>query len=326
MVTRRRLALLACLLFAPAALAACSADLGDQPAPAWHGGTLTIGTGPTNGVFNQVGGGYADIINRHLPGYEALAPPTNGAGENLQRLAIDDVQVAFTFADVAADAAAGKGAFEGKPVQLRALARIFNGYTQLVVRADAGITSIRQLKGKRVATGPQNSGTEEVSLRLLAAAGLDVKRDITRVSASLSQMATSMEAGELDAMFYAAGLPTVGIQALFDRSPGRFTLVPLEELAQPISQAHPDIYAPGRIPKALYGLSADVDTIAVPNLIVVSADMPDDMAYRLTELLFSYQSELAAVHPEGANFSRDIAPLVSPVELHPGAKRFYGVP
>jgi hypothetical protein len=29
------------------------------------------------------------------------------------------------------------------------------------------------------------------------------------------------------------------------------------------------------------------------------------------------------VHPEGGNFSRDAAPLVSPLELHPAARRFY---
>ncbi|MEU7819638.1 TAXI family TRAP transporter solute-binding subunit [Catellatospora sp. NPDC049133] len=323
MVRRRRLALLLCVLLGPA-LAACSADA-EEAAPAWHGGTLTIGTGPTNGVFNQVGGGYADLINRHLPGYEALAPPTNGAGDNLQRLAIDDVQIAFTFADVAADAAAGKGLFEGKPVQFRALARIFNGQTHLVVRRNADIKSITDLRGKKVGTGPQNSGSEEVAVRLLTVAGLDLKRDITQVSASLSQMTSSMRSGDLDAMFYSAGLPTTGIQGLFDQSPGVFTLVPLDKLGQAISKAHPDIYAPGSIPKGMYGLAAEVDTIAVPNLIVVPVDMPDDVAYRLTQLLFDHQSELAAVHPEGGNFSRDIAPLVSPLELHPGARRFYGV-
>lgn len=320
---RRRLAVLACVLLS-GALAACTADASAQE-PAWHGGILTIGTGPTNGVFNQVGGGYADIINRHLPGFEALAPPTNGAGENIQRLVIDDVQVAFTFADMAADAVAGKGVFAGKPADVRALARIFNGYTHLVVRADAGIRTIKDLRGKRVATGPRNSGSEMVALRLLGAAGLDVKKDITQVSASLSQMAASMKAGELDAMFYVSGLPTVGVQTVFAQSPGKFTLVPLEDMYQIMGQTYPDIYAPGRIPKAMYGLKEDIDTVAVPNLIVVSADMPADLAYRLTELIFTYQSELATVHPEGANISREIAALTSPVELHEGARRFYGV-
>ncbi|GAA1618965.1 TAXI family TRAP transporter solute-binding subunit [Saccharothrix algeriensis] len=323
MVTRRRLGLLLCALLLPA-FAACTEDPA-ATAQAWHGGTLTIGTGPTNGVFNQIGGGYADIVNRHLEGYEALAPPTNGAGENLLRLASDDVQVAFTFADTAADAAAGRGSFEGKPVKFKALARIFNGYTHLVVRANSGITSIKQLKGKRVATGPQNSGTELVALRLLGAAGLDVKRDITQVSASLSQMANLMRAGDLDAMFYAAGLPTVGVQALFAQSPGMFTLLPTEELFLTMGKAYPDIYAPGKIPKAMYGLSADVTVVAVPNLIVVREDMPADLAFRLTQLIFDYQSELAAVHPEGDNISRDIAALVSPLQLHSGAGRFYGV-
>ncbi|GHJ45597.1 C4-dicarboxylate ABC transporter substrate-binding protein [Catellatospora sp. TT07R-123] len=320
---RRWPALLTAVLVA-AVLAACTSTA-DQGLPPWHNGVLTIGTGPTNGVFNQIGGGYADIVNRHLPGYEALAPPTNGAGENLQRLARGDVDIAFTFADVAADAVAGKGAFEGRPVRLRALARVWNSYTHLVVRADAHVTSVQGLKDLRVATGPRGSGTEEVALRVLAAAGVDPDRDLKRTSASLSQMTNLMREDRLDAMFYTAGLPTVGLTALFGQAPGRFTLVPLGEVLPALNRAHPDIYSAAVIPKAAYGLGRDTATVAVPNLIVVGEDMPIDLAHKLTELIFTYQSELAAVHPEGANIDRAKASETAPLSLHTGAELFYNV-
>ncbi|MDI1464443.1 TAXI family TRAP transporter solute-binding subunit [Catellatospora sp. KI3] len=319
---RRRLAVLVSAVLLAAVTTACSSET-DGGLPPWHNGILTIGTGPTNGVFNQIGGGYADVVNRHLPGYEALAPPTNGAGENLQRLARGDVDVAFTFADVAADAAAGKGAFTGKPVRLRALARVWNSYTHLVVRADAHISSVKGLRDLRVATGPKGSGTELVALRVLTAAGLNPDRDLDRTSASLSQMTTMMGQGRLDAMFYTAGLPTVGLTALFDQSPGRFTLVPLAEVLPALYKAHPDVYAAGMIPKTAYGLDRSVETVAVPNLIVVGEDMPIELANKLTELLFTYRPELAAVHPEGGNIDKTIAPQTDPVPLHTGAQLFY---
>lgn len=304
-------------------LAGCQAGDTGEPAELWHSGELTIGTGPSNGVFNQVGGGYADVINRHLSGYEALAPPTNGAGENLQRLARGDVEIAFTFADVAADAVKGEGLFKDHPVSVKALARVFNSYAHLVVRAPAKIRSIADLRGKRVATGPVHSGTEEVSLRLLAAAGLNPDKDLARVSASLSQMTASMKAGTLDAMFYSAGLPTVGLTALFSQFPGQFVLVPLDSAFAALDEAHPGIYTREIIAKTVYGLAADVPTIAVPNLIVVDSAMPDDLAYELTKLLFEYQSELAAVHPEGKNILRAVAPKTHPVPLAIGAQRYY---
>ncbi|MBV1854236.1 TAXI family TRAP transporter solute-binding subunit [Catellatospora tritici] len=319
---RRRLAVMVSAVLLAAVATACSSEP-DGGLPPWHNGILTIGTGPTNGVFNQIGVGYADVVNRHLPGYEALAPPTNGAGENLQRLARGDVDIAFTFADVAADAAAGRGAFAGKPVRLRALARVWNSYTHLVVRADAHISSVKGLQGLRVATGPKGSGTEEVALRVLTAAGLSPDRDLNRTSASLSQMATMMRDDALDAMFYTAGLPTVGITALFGQAPGKFTLVSLADVLPALDKAHPNIYTAGTIPKATYGLDRGVATVAVPNLIVVGEDMPIDLANKLTELLFTYRSELAAVHPEGGNIDKAIAPQTDPLPLHTGAELFY---
>ena len=62
----------------------------------------------------------------------------------------------------------------------------------------------------------------------------------------------------------------------------------------------------------------------VPALLVVNADMPDDLAASLTNLLFDKQADLKKVHPEAANMSRDTAPDTAPVPLHPGAQRALG--
>src|SRR4029079_9847267 len=78
-VVRAPVAIAVAVALAAAVSGCARADLG--PAR-WHQGEITIGTVPTNGVFNQVGGGYADVINRHMPGYEAVAVPTNGSAEN----------------------------------------------------------------------------------------------------------------------------------------------------------------------------------------------------------------------------------------------------
>jgi TRAP transporter TAXI family solute receptor len=322
---RARAGAVALAILLVAAVTGCAQpDLGDHRM-LWHQGEITIGTGPTNGVFNQVGGGYADVINRHMPGYEAVAVPTNGSAENLQRLDRGEIDVALTFGDVAADAVGGTGPFAGKPLQIRALARVFNSYTHLVVRNDAHISTVEDLKGKRVGTGPVGSGSEEVALRVLAAAKLDPDRDVQRTAASLALMAASMQAGTLDAMFYSAGLPTVGVTALLQQMPGKLTVLPVNSVLPALDQAYPRVYSAAVISKATYGLAADVPTIAVPNLIVVSESMPDDIAADLTRMIFEFQPELAAVHAEGKNITRDMGPQTDPVRLHSGARVYYGM-
>ena len=288
----------------------------------WHGGQLTIGTGPTTGVFYQVGGGYADIVSAYLEGYDASAAATAGAADNILRLGGGDVDVAFTFADVAADAVRGSGSFTS-PQRIVALAAIYRSYTHLIVRVDTGITSIAGLRGKRVSTGPVNSGTETMAMRVIAAAGLDPNQDIHRRSLSLAATTRGIVDGSLDAMFYTAGLPTTGVTELLGVARDMVRFLPLNTLLPKLDRSYPGTYSAAIIPRTAYNLQFDIQTVAVSNMIVVRTDLPDDLAYGLTRLIFTHQRELAETHPEWGNVRRDLALETGAVTLHPGAQRYY---
>lgn len=309
------------------AMAGCATPAsGAETTHGWHGGQLAIGTGNTTGVFYQVGGGYADVITRHLSGYEAVAAPTSGSADNVQRLGRKDVEIALTFADVAADAVAGTGQFTTGPVPIQALARIYNNYGHCVVADTPEIRGVSDLKGKRVSTGTRNSGTELVALRLLDAAGLDPDRDVVRRSWSLAETTDAMVAGQLDALFWSGGLPTIGITDLVTRAAGKVKLrfLPLDGLRATMNQRHGGAYLPATIEPSVYRLPAAVPTLAVPNIIAVGQDMPQQLAYDLTRLLFDFRDELIAVHPELKNITRTVAPQTEPVPLHLGAQQYYG--
>jgi len=233
---------------------------------------LSVATGNTTGVYYTLGGAYAEAISQQTGGkLKATAAETSASLQNIQQLVAGTHQVAFSLADTAADAVNGTGPFAGKPLAIRALARVFSSYTHLVVRNDAHISTVEGLKGKRVGTGPVGSGSEAVAMRILAAAKLDPEKDVRRTAASLAQMTASMQAGTLDAMFYSAGLPTVGITALLQQMPGKLTILPVASVLDELNRMYPHVYAAAAIPKAAYGLAADVPTIAVPNLVVVKA-------------------------------------------------------
>jgi uncharacterized protein len=76
--------------------------------------------------------------------------------------------------------------------------------------------------------------------------------------------------------------------------------------------------------KTVYGTAADVRTIAVPNLLVVSADMPDQLARDLARVLLEHRDKLAEVHPEGGNISPEHLHDTGAVPLHPGVISYYG--
>jgi TRAP transporter TAXI family solute receptor len=308
-----------------AALAGCAAPR-DQTRDRWHDGRLYLATGNTTGVFYQIGGGYADVITKHLPGYEATAEPTNAAVENIRRLARGDADIALTFADAAADAVTGRGPFADTPQPIQALARIYNSYVHVIARTGTGIRDIKDMRGHRISTGSPGSGTENVALRLLAASGVQPDRDITRLSQSLPSTVKGMKGGTIDAMFWTAGLPTLGISDLMGAMRDKVVFLPVAPLLPELRREYGEAYTPAAIARTVYGQSADVPTIAVASLVIVGTDLPEPLGFDLTRLLFTYQDDLAKAHPEGRNFTRTAAPQTEPVPLHPGARRYYAGP
>ncbi|GAT65741.1 C4-dicarboxylate ABC transporter substrate-binding protein [Planomonospora sphaerica] len=307
-------------------LSACGGDrsaerAADQPAGA--GERLSIATGNTTGVYYVLGGGLADQIGRHVPGYQATAEATGASVENIQRVVRGDSDIAFTLADSAADAVAGKGAFTG-PQPIRALARLYDNSTQVVAAADAGVKSVADLKGKRVSTGSPNSGTEVIALRLLEAAGLDPDEDVTRQSLGLPESVQGIKDGTLDALVWSGGLPTPGITDLFTSLKDEVAFVPLDASLPKMQAEHGPVYAQGVIGKDVYGTPADVPTIVVPNLLVVNEKMDPGLAESLTRLLFDRRADLEKVHPSARGITREKAPETDPVPLHDGAKKYYG--
>jgi TRAP transporter TAXI family solute receptor len=309
----------ALLVAAALALAGCGGDRGGSADGS--GGRLSIATGNTTGVYYQLGGGLARLIGAHVPGYTATAEATGASVENIKRVVAGDSDIAFTLADSAADAVEGTGAFDS-PQPIRALSRIYTNYTQVAVRADAGITDVASMRGKAVSTGSPGSGTEVIALRLLRAAGLDPEKDVRRQQLSLPETVQAMKDGSVQAMFWSGGLPTAGVTDLTTSLKGKVRFVDLSRELTSLQGEYGQVYQAATLPAETYGQPAPVPTIAVPNLLVVKDTMDAELAGKLTALLFDHQDDLAAVHPEAKNIKRETATQTAPVELHPGSQRY----
>ncbi len=298
-------------------LAACSAS----QAPG-GGDRLSIATGGTGGVYFVYGGALADQITQNIEGVEATAESTSASVDNMQLIADESSDVAFTLADTAADAVEGRESFDGDPVSAQALARLYNNYTQVVTTADSGIKSIEDLQGKSVSMGSPGSGTEVIALRVLGAAGIDPDADIDRQQLGVDESVDAVRDGTIDAFFWSGGLPTGAVTDL--ATTDQIVLLPSTEYIGALREMYGEVYQEATIPAGTYeGFDQDVSVIAVPNYLVVNESMDEEMAYNITRLLFDQQDALAEAHPEARNLDIDTAPQVPPLELHPGAQRYY---
>jgi TRAP transporter TAXI family solute receptor len=306
-----------CLALAVAVSPGCQSD---ESRPQF----ISIATGGTGGVYYPYGGGLAKVLNESLPGIRATAEVTAASVDNLKFIRDGKADIAFALADTVADAAAGRGAFEGAPVPVAGLAILYSNYTHVVTLESSGIANIAGLRGRRVSTGSPGSGTEVIAFRILRAAGLNPDRDVSRQGLGASESADSLKDGKIDAFFWSGGLPTAAVQDLSHSQGISIRLLPTAALVDGLRSAHGPLYFPLTIPPGTYpDVNTAIDVVGVANILVVNQAMPEQLAYDITRVLFEKQPELAQIHPEARNLSLPSASTGSPVEFHPGAMRYF---
>ncbi|MGW7381983.1 TAXI family TRAP transporter solute-binding subunit [Streptomyces sp. NPDC054794] len=298
---------------------ACSGkqqDRADQGA----GGRLTLATGNTTGVYYQLGGGLAKEISENLKGYRATATATGGSVQNIQGLVKGDYDLGFSLLDTASDAIHGKDTF-GEPQPVEALARLYPNYTQVIVRDGSGITSLADMRGKRVSTGAPGSGTEVIAKRLLHASGLDIDKDVKAQRLGLPETVDAMKDGTVDALFWSGGVPTAGITDLTTTLGKKVHFLDVTPELTPLRKEYGDVYQRGTIPAAAYKQPGDIPTIVVPNVLLVKKGFDPELAGKLVDLLFDRQAELAKVNAAAKENSVADAGKTDPVPLNPGASK-----
>ena len=136
---------------------------------------------------------------------------------------------------------------------------LYANYTHVVALTSSNIRTVADLRGKVVSTGSPGSGTEVIALRVIAAAGLDPARDLTRQGLGVSESADALKDGKVDAFFWSGGLPTAAIQDL-SHTPGiTIRLVPNGDVLPTLRRDHGDLYFPLTLPAGAYpGLDAPV--------------------------------------------------------------------
>jgi TRAP transporter TAXI family solute receptor len=311
--------MLAFVRFAAAAAAltlACAAPVAAQT-------RLSIATGGTSGVYYPYGGALAQLLSKHLKGVEATAEVTAGSVENMQRLATKRAELAYTLADTLDDAVKGQGKFK-EPLPIRSLATLYTNMMHIVVKADSGIRTVKDLKGKRVSTGSPVSGTEVIADRILRAYGLDWMKDITRERLGVGESGDALKDGKIDAFFWSGGLPTAGVLELAATPGQRIALIPHDDVVPQLVKQYGPLYVVSTIPAGTYpGVDQDVKVSAVPNVLVAHKDTADDLVFNVLKTMFDRKADLVAVHPAAKELDLKTAATGSPAEYHPGAVRYY---
>ena len=307
--------------------AALAATLGLAGAASAQQTFITIGTGGVTGVYYPTGGAICRLVNkdRKEHGIRCSVESTGGSVYNTRTIREGELDFGVVQSDVQSAAMDGVRAFDGDEpyADLRAVFSVHPEPMHVMVRGDSGISSVGDMKGKRVNIGNPGSGTRVLADVLMAAAGVSPSDFALAAELKSSEQAAALRDGKIDAAIWAAGLPNGSTMEA--TSTCDIKLIDLTTSGLDTVLAENKAYAKAMIPGGMYpGNDAEVTSWGPKATFVTDARTPDNVVYALVKGIFDNFDDFKKLHPAFGSLTEEQMikdGLAAP--LHPGAVQYY---
>ena len=287
---------------------------------------ITIGTGGQTGVYYVVGQSICRLVNRNTAetNLKCTAPSTGGSVANVNAIKAGDMDMGVAQSDAQFNAYNGLGDFEGEPFEkLRSVFSVHPEPFTVVARADSGIETFADLKGKRVNIGNPGSGQYSTMQVVMEALGWTMSDFALASELKPAEQSAALGDNKVDAIIYTVGHPNGSIQEATSTVDARLIPVTGPEI-DALVEANP-YYAKATIPGGMYaGNDSAVETFGVKATFVTSADVPDEVVYEVVKAVFDNFDRFKGLHPAFANLmEEDMITQGLSAPLHPGAEKYY---
>jgi len=287
---------------------------------------ITIGTGGQTGVYFVVGQSICRLVNRGSADHnlKCTAPSTGGSIANINAIMAGDMDMGVAQSDWQYHAYNGTSEYEGNQFEgARAVFSVHGEPFTVIARADSGIESFADLKGKRVNIGNPGSGQRATMEVVMNALGWTMDDFALASELKPAEQSAALGDNKVDAIIYTVGHPNGSIQEATTTVEAKIIPVTGAEIDALI--ADNPYYAAATIPGGMYaGTDEDSQTFGVKATFVTSADVPDDVVYEVVKAVFENFDRFKGLHPAFANLTEEemiSAGLSAP--LHPGAEQYY---
>jgi len=290
---------------------------------------IRIGTSERDGTFYSQGMALKAVWEKttSLKGIEVLAS-SSASIENANRLHAGEIEFGFMASNWIGRAKNGEPPF-AQPIDIRMVAPMNAGPLFFVTRADSGIRTVADLRGKRVVVGMKTSGMVQHARNIFPVLGMSFA-DFTPVYLDFAAGADALAGGEADAQFQCP-IPNKVMTELAERIDVRVLSYPgdvLDRLMRTVLFYRPVMMCKG----AIRGLAVDVAQPAVINILATHARMPEATASEVVGAIIVGAGELGRLNPLFAGLADLFEPLrrdgpraleFGGVALHSGALRAY---
>jgi hypothetical protein len=288
---------------------------------------ITIGTGGQTGVYYVVGQSICKLVNRGQKdhGIKCTAPSTGGSVANLNAIKAGEQNMGVAQSDQQFNALNGKGPFEesGPFPDLRAVFSVHPEPFTVVARADAGIKTFDDLKGKRVNIGNPGSGQRATMEVVMNAKGWTMDDFQLASELKSAEQAQALCDNKIDAMIFTVGHPSGSIQEATSSCEAVLVDVSGPEIDKLV--ADNPYYAKATIPGGMYtGTDEDTETFGVLATFVSSTGSDEDTIYQVVKAVFDNFDRFKKLHPAFENLKEeDMLKNGISAPLHDGAVKYY---
>ena len=284
---------------------------------------LTFTTGSKGGLYHSLALQIKSVVESNHDDIKINLQTSAGSNANIMLLDKNKADLAL----VQNDADGGKS--------VRSLAALYPEVLHLICHTNAGVRSLGDLSGKRVGIGAPKSGTEQITTKLLAFAGVKLKaKDVAH--SSFGSMTKQLRNGKLDAAFFLTGLGTPAIGgALADE---QLAFAPIHMGLRDDSSAetnarkftmgfrvHYPHVSPQTIPMMAYEGKplAPVPSLSVQAVLVCHKNTDTTVIERITRTMFKQRAVLSQKEPTFSNLNEQTAQSGLQFPLHEGAENYF---
>jgi len=288
---------------------------------------VTIGTGGVTGVYYPTGGAICRLVNksRSEHGIRCATESTSGSVGNLEQMADKDINFGIAQSDWLYHAYNGSSKFTkaGPDQNLRVVFALHPEPFTVVARADSGIKTIDDIKGKKVNMGEAGTGQRGALETLMKAKGWTAKDFALATELKASAQASALCAGEIDVMIYMVGHPNGAVKEATTSCDSVLVDVTGAVIDQVVSDNN--YYQYETIPGGLYrGNETATKSFGVESILVASVDTSEEVVFEVVKAVFENFDTFRKLHPAFANLEKEqMVQTGGGVPFHPGAMKYF---
>jgi TRAP transporter TAXI family solute receptor len=292
---------------------------------------FVLTTATTGGTYYPVGVALATIAHAQLyesEGISLTAISSAGSLENVKLLRDNQAQFAILQGPFGAWSWSGEGPVSRPQTHMRSVSALWQNVEHFVLLSELAetgkIMDLDLLDGDRYVLGARNSGADQTGRFILDTLGIDFETKFNLAYMGYGPTSNAIQDGNIVGMNIPAGAPVSSITQAYALLGDRLTILSWTQADLDKINARYPLWDWYEFPPGTYPNQSElIRTVASPNVLVTHEDIPEEVVYRVTKVIWENLATLQEIHGATKDMRLEIAIEGLGAPLHPGSIRYY---